>query len=143
LGYVPDRILNWEVALAKGRYNIVVTSPFDFIPFIYTKIKGQYKFAGISQKTKYRTGKDRRFYYYMNFTANHAQSMGQNWWLLQIKPKPHNQNRPHQIMVSIHHQSCDNKGRHCYCPPGSKDHGVFGNLRCVTFDGREVKPICK
>lgn len=122
------------------------TSPFDFIPLIYTKIKGRYKYAGINQKTSYRTGKNNRVYYFMSFTANHAQSMGQNWWLLQIKPKPHNQNRNHKIMVSIRHDSCDKKKRrNCHCPPGSYEdtNMTFGQSRCIDRrTRREVPMIC-
>lgn len=89
LGQIPNKILNWEIGLARGVYSIRIASWHDFTPLIYIKNRqGKYVGSGVNTSTtRKRSPKNGKYYYEKVFTANHNNDVWNNFWLLQIKPK--------------------------------------------------------
>lgn len=146
LGAVPNRILNWEISLARGVYTIRIASWNNFVPLIYIKNRaGKYVGAGINtstaRKISPRTG---RPYYEKVFTANHNNDVWNNFWLLQIKPVQQNINQ--KVEVAIVHKSCPKqKQTRCHCPPGSYENKnmTWGQSECIDRKtGKVVPMIC-
>lgn len=146
LGQTPNKILNWEIGLARGVYSIRIASWHDFTPLIYIKNRqGKYVGSGVNTSTtRKRSPKNGKYYYEKVFTANHNNDVWNNFWLLQIKPK--NQNINQKIQVAIVHKQCPKStGTGCHCPPGTYEdkNMTWGQSKCIDRrTGREVPMIC-
>lgn len=83
LGAVPNKILNWEVALARGSHKIRIASWHNFVPKIYTKSRnGGYRHAGINTATESRKSSNGRTFYMKEFSVTHNSDVWRNFWLL-------------------------------------------------------------
>jgi hypothetical protein len=116
---VPYKMLQWDIGLNDGEYAIRITSWYDFKPFIFEMRGGKYYRAGFRQVTKRLKTRNGKYFYAIDFTANHMNSRGVNMWRLNMMPK--DQYRTQTIRVIIKHKRCPKSTRDRLERPGEED----------------------
>lgn len=144
IGNAPNKFLRWFVHLEKGNYTIQVLSPYDFDHAVFYR-KGDGKDTRIGIPPSRRINHQGKTYYTISFRANHFDSVWNNRWHIEIKPKGQAQNVDHPVQLSIKHENCPQaKGTNCHCPPGSTPvtSTTWGQTECF-LNGKIVPQICE